>query len=229
MCGNLKLILTVFIGILLVSCTRSTQENRSIINNINVVDAVDKETHTDQLVVDLPIKLDSLSDHIIFQIRNINGEPENKVSYNSRKNYNDNYLRNLIFQNIETEQTRVLTVDKIRIISYEQLYKANNETENVILYQIIDTFSEDDEALTLTSLYLSRNNGKSFKKVSAKNHHLSSWEYSPELHKIFFKTIEDSDSNNKLNNSDKHYIYSVSIEDFKATKLFTDELKTIKN
>jgi len=225
--GKIKLMLTVFFGILLVSCTKPTQDDRSVIKDLNVVVDLDMENNNDQVIADLPIKLDSLSDHIVFQIRNINNQEYNKVTYSSRKGYNDNSLRNLVFQNIQTEQTNVLTLDKIKIVSYEQLYNDKNEMEKVVLYQVIDTFMEDDEAITLTSLYLSVNDGKNFKKISSKNHHLNSWEYFPELKKVFFKTVEDSDGNNKLNNLDKHHIFSVSIEDFKAIELLTEELKTM--
>ena len=224
--GKIKIMLTVFFGILLVSCTKPTQEDRSVINNLNIVDDHEEENNNGQLIADLPIKLDSLSDHIVFQVRNINNEESNKV-YTSRKGYSDSYLRNLIFQNIQTEQTNVLTINKIKIISYEQLYNDKNESEKVILYQIIDTFTEDDEAIIFTSLYLSIDNGKNFKKISSKNHHLNSWEYFPVVKKVFFKTVEDSDGNNKLNNLDKHHIFSVSIEDFKAKELLNVELNTI--
>ncbi len=232
MCGKTTTplcMLAVFFGILLTSCNQNNLKKSTqgvIINNFE-----ENKTENDQstkLIADLPIKLDSTSNYIVFQVKTLT-EKENKISYDSRKRYNDTYLRNLIFQNIQTEQTNVLTVNKISIISYEQLYNAKNETENAILYQVIDTFPEDEDAVILTSLYLSSNDGKHFKKISTKNHHLGSWEYFPELKKVFFKTIEDSDGNNKLNNLDKHHIYSVSIEDFKATELLADELKTIPN
>jgi len=229
MCGKIKLMLTVFFAILLASCTNQPQGDKSTANNLDVIVDVEKENNNEQLIADLPIKLDSLSDYIVFQIKAAGNQSDNKVSYNSRKGYSDNYLRNLIFQNTQTEQTNVLTINKIKIISYEQLYNAKNQTEKVILYQVIDTFNEDEETLTLTSLYLSINDGKNFKKISPKDHHLNSWKYFPELKKVFFKTTEDSDGNNILNNLDKQYIYSVSIEDFKAKELLTNEIKTITN
>lgn len=231
MCGKTKLILAVFFGILLISCNRNNSEKSVqgvIINNLKENKVIKDDSF--KLAAHLPIKLDSTSNYIVFQIKTLtDNERDNKVSYTSRKAYNDNYLRSLIFQNIQTEQTNVLTVDKIKIISYELLYNAKNETEKVIIYQVIDTFPENEDTITLTSLYLSINNGKNFKKISAKNHHLSSWKYFPELKKVFFKTIEDSDGNNELNNLDKHYIYSVSIEDFIVKELLSNELKTLNN
>jgi len=178
MCGKIKLMLTVFFVILLVSCTNQPQKGKSTANNLDVIVDVDvdveKESNNGQFITDLPIKLDSLSDYIVYQIKVVGNEYDNKVSYNSRKGYSDNYLRNLIFQNIQTEQMNVLTINKIKIISYEQLYNAKNQTEKVILYQVIDTFNEDEETITLTGLYLSINDGKNFKKISPKDHHLNS-------------------------------------------------------
>jgi len=236
MCGKMiKQLLTIlFFGFLLSSCKQiETDRNTADVfkNQDETSSNEDKKSKTgNEFVADLPIKIDSCSNFIVFQINElIEGKDKGKLDYSSKRTYSNNYLKNLFFQNIQTEEMNVLTTNKINIISYEQLYNANNEAEEVILYQVIDTFSKDKEDLVLTSLYLSTSDGKKFEKISLNNHQLSSWRYFPELQKVFFKTIEDSDKNNKLDNLDKHYMYSVSIQDFKVTELLKEEFKMISH
>gem|GEM_PF-7097119 len=225
----------VFSGMLLSSCNQFRQDNKAIDltkdlsdENTNSKDEKNENKEQQSFVADLPIKIDSSSNYIVFQINVLPDEERKaKTEYSTRTAYNNNYLRNLIFQDIQTEEINILTTDKIEILSYQQLYKAKDNAENVILYQVVDTFSEDDEVLNLTSLYLSFDNGKGFKKITLNNHHLSSWEYFPELKKVFYKTIEDSDGNNKHNNLDKQHIYSVSIENFEARELLNAEFERL--
>ncbi len=66
-----------------------------------------------------------------------------------------------------------------------------------------------------THLYLGSNDGK----ISKPTHHVSDWKYLHKLKKIFFRTIEDTDKNNKLTNTDTHAIFSVSIDDFRVTEI----------
>ncbi len=233
MCGKIKqIVIIAFLGVLLFSCKKSKRDTSNIEHFVaknDVNDMLDKNDESLEFIADLPIKIDSTSNHIVFHVNELKDEQNDKKRYGSRKNYSANYLKNLIFQHIKTEEINVLTAHKINIVSYEQLYNAKNESDKVILYQIIDNFPEDKETLTLTSLYLSTEDGKGFKKISLNNHDLSGWKYFPEMRKIFFKTVEDSDKNNQLNNLDKHYMYSVSIDDFKSTELLKEEFKMISH
>jgi len=230
---NLILMIIAFSGMLLSSCNQSKQDSRAIDlakghSDENTISIDQKNKEQQSFVANLPIKIDSSSNYIVFQI-NVQSDEERKTKteYSGRTAYNYNYLRNLIFQNIQTEEINILTTDNIEILNYQQLYKAKDITKNVILYQVIDTFSEDKDDLILTSLYLSFDSGKGFKKITLNNHHLTEWEYFPELKKIFYKTIEDSDGNNKHNNLDKYHIYSVSVEDFEARELLKTEFKEL--
>jgi len=228
MFGKIKLTLAVFSGILLVSCIKKEQKGEVIEKNLNSATVIDNEVDHNKFFVDLPIKLDS-SAYILYPVHeSTDSKSDVKISYKSRSGY-ENYIDNLIFQHIESEKTHVLTKNKIKIISYEQLYNLKREAEKIIVYQVIDTFYDDKESITLTSLYIGTNDGKLFKKISKSNHHLNGWKYIPESKKVYFKTIEDIDKNNTLDNSDKHNIYSVSIEDFKVKELLSNELKILLN
>jgi len=232
MCGKIStplLMLTVFFGILLTSCIRNNSEKLSQENLINEFVGNDiKNDDFHKFITDLPIKLDS-SECIIFPIHELTGTKRaSKTSYKSRYNY-ENHLNNIIFQNVHTDKTHFLTTNEIKIVSYEQLYNAEREAEKIILYQVIDSFPKDKDALIFTSLYLGTNDGKLFKKISKPNHQLNGWKYISETKKIYFKTIKDSDKNNELNQLDKHSIYSVSIDNFTVKELLNDNLKTINN
>ncbi len=232
MCGKTTthlLMLAVFFTILLTSCNRNHSEKSNhgvIINTLK-----ENETKNDgsfKLTADLPIKLDS-SDYIIYPVHElVNSKHNSKISYKWRSGYENN-LNNIIFQNIHTDKTHSLTNNKIKIISYEQLYNTKREAEKIIIYQIIDKFSKNDNELIYTSLYMSTDNGKLFKKISNSNEHLKGWKYISETKKIYFKTIEDSDKNNKFNNLDNEHIYSVSIEGFIVKELLSNKLKRLNN
>ncbi len=229
---KIAIVTVVFLGVLS-SCDKLKKEVNTVgrldLETTNVKDKPNDKKGL-KLIADLPIKIDSSSNFIVFHINTLGeSDSSDKMSYTSRKEYHHSYLKNLIFQNIQTDMRNVLTTDKIEIVSYEQLYVEKNKPENVILYQVIDNFSEDKDALTLTGLYLSTEGGENFTKISEKGHHLTNWEYYPELKKVFFKTIEDSDRNNALDNLDTHHIYSVSIQDFKAKELLKEEFKMLSD
>ncbi|MCF6348586.1 MAG: hypothetical protein L3J20_09855 [Flavobacteriaceae bacterium] len=149
MCGRTTtrlLMLAVFFTILLTSCNRNHSEKSNhgvIINTLK-----ENETKNDgsfKLTADLPIKLDS-SDYIIYPVHKlVNSKYNSKISY--RGSGYENYLDNIIFQNIYTDKTHSLINDKIKIISYEQLYNTKREAEKIIIYQIIDKFPKDDNEM----------------------------------------------------------------------------------
>jgi hypothetical protein len=219
MYGKTSFILTVFLGILLVSCTDSSQNNRVVgVKNHMNNNGISTGNNTILHLTELPIVLDS-SNYIVFPIKMILASNDvSRFSYSKGGGYN-NYIENLIFQNIYTGKTHSLTDKDIHVVSYEPLYSTTKEAEKIIIYQVIDSFPKDETKLAITHLYLGTNDGKLFKKISKPNHHVSDWKYLPKLKKVFFRTIEDTDKNNKLTNTDTHAIFSVSIDDFKVTEI----------
>ena len=229
MFGKTPFILALFFGIVLVSCKKSDLKDLNISSDMAIKNTEEKDVKKRSFFVDLPIKLDS-SKYIIFQVRKIATTNRNNTSSYSKRGGYGNYIENLIFKNIHTEKTHLLTTKKVRITSYEQLYDSEKKAEKIIIYEVIDTFSKDDDALTITSLYMGTNNGKLFKKISKLNEHVTDWKYIPELKKVFFRTIIDSDKNNKFTNTDDtHTIYSVSIDDLTVKELLHKELQAFTN
>jgi len=226
--------LAVSLLILLSSCRQNNSENsshRSFENPLkSSVTNTNKEAEKEdvkKLTINLPVKLDS-SAYLIYPIGELSTKQSSsfKSSYRSEDRYSG-YLTNIIFQNIYTDKTHFLTKNIVKITAYEQLYTTQRVSEKIILYQVIDNFPKDEDALTFKSLYLGTNDGKLFQKVSKANEHVTDWKYIPETKKVYFKTIEDTDKNNELNNTDTEHIYAVSIQDFKVINILEDALKTL--
>ena len=216
------LMIIAFLGMLLLSCKRSEK------NNINTSTATieNKKKESEMLVANLPTLVDS-TNYIVFSIRNNQLQEVKRSSYTS-DNWYTNYLDNLIFQNIKTQETHVLSKKKIKIISYERLIDSLNPSLNTTLYQIIDSFPKNEKEDTFTALYLSTNEGKNFTKITTKNEHLHSWKYIPETQNIYFITKNDSDNNRKLNVNDGQAMHSVSVKNFKRKDELVEELKSIQ-
>ncbi len=213
-----------FLGMLLSSCIKSTGGEN--INNASVKSEEQEQT-SKNLVADLPAIIDSTG-FIVFSIRDNQIQARKRGSYDS-ENWYHNYLDNLIFQNIKTQETHVLTKTKIKIISYEYLTDTINPNLNTTLYQVIDSIPKNNKYEPFTALYLSTNEGENFTKITKANEHLKSWKYIPETRNIYFITNDDIDNNRKLNDKDIQTIHSVSINDFKRHDLLISELENLND
>ncbi|MET2983743.1 hypothetical protein [Aureibaculum conchae] len=218
------LMIMAFLGMLLSSCLKST--DGVSINTFSEKSEEEKQT-SKNLVADLPMLIDS-TNYIVFSIRDNKIQERKRGLYKSGNWYN-NYLDNLIFQNIETQETHILTKKEIKIISYERLLDSLNPSLNTTLYQIIDSFPKNEKEETFTSLYLSTNDGKNFTKITKENENLHGWKYIPETNNIYFITNNDLDGNRKLNDKDGQSIHSISVNDFIRTDLLVEKLETLNN
>lgn len=214
------LMIMAFLGMLFSSCL--TSEKREGVQNFSEK-SEDEKQGSKTLVANLPMLIDS-TNYIVFSIRDNKIQERKSGSYDSQNWYN-NYLDNLIFQNIETQETHILTKKKIKIVSYERLLDSLNPSLNTTLYKVIDSFPKNEKQETFTSLYLSTNNGKNFTKITKTDEHLHSWNYIPETNSIYFITNDDLDGNRKLNEKDGQSMHSVSVNDFTRKDLLVEELK----
>ncbi len=214
--NNLLLIL----GLLLIS---SCSENTPTI----VYDEDDKvntsETVKDTLkyqIGDLPIKIDSL-DYLIHPIGEIADSENNKkntYSYGA-----DNYttfqlatergdeifgqMKNLLFENIKNGETTLLTDENIEIQKVNYLRDvAELSGKNHITYEVIDSDSNNDHTLDnndILSLYLSNGDGVGFRKLTKKNSNLIDYKTIPELNRLYFKSVSDSNKNGVFDREDE--------------------------
>lgn len=218
------LMITAFLGLLLSSCI-NTDQSKNVKNNSDTSEI--ENGNSKNLVADLPTIIDS-TNYIVFSIKDNKIQERKRGSYNSENWYN-NYLDNLIFQNIKTQETHFLTKKKIKIVLYERLLDSLNPYLNTTIYQVIDSFPKNDSHSTFMSLYLSTNGGKNFTKITKENEHLNSWKYLPETERIYFITNDDSDKNRKLNDKDGQSIHSVSVKDFSRNDLLVEELESLNH
>ena len=216
------LMIMAFLGMLLSSCLKST-DGESI--NTFSEKSEDKKETSKNLVADLPMLIDS-TNYIVFSIRDNKIQERKKGLYKSGNWYN-NYLDNLIFQNLETQETHILTKKEIKIISYERLLDSLNPSLNTTLYQVIDSFPKNEKQEIFTALYLSTNNGENFTKITKINEHFHSWNYLPKTNTIYFITHDDKDNNRKLNDKGGQSIHSVNVNNFVRKDLLVEELKDL--
>lgn len=229
-----NLTITILLLLTFIACNDTQNQrivhsdNNDITNSITNDNIQLNSNVENKLIVGLPQKLDS-SNCVIFPLYMIeinNSRKEaSKISYSSR-----GYLiplENLLFQNINTSKTHYLTNEKIKILSYEQLYSTNRVAEKFIIYEIINTDTNKDGFLNMndiTNLYISDSNGKNLSQLNHPKHHLLEWNYISEVGKVFFSTSEDIDKNGDFDNNDKQQLYSVSIKDFSKIEVLFAEI-----
>lgn len=215
------IIQVALITALLWSCTKSqNQETFSGKNNHPV-----EENKDTQLTAELPIEIDS-TNYIIFPV--IQQDFQTRwSSYKIAKDYAVGY-ENLIFQDINTDETHFLSQKNITILNFNALRNKNNEPENVMLYQVIDKNYEKDD-LAKISLYLSTSEGKNFTKISLEDYHVKNWKYIPKTKKVYFNAVVDTNKNEEIDKDDTYASFSVSITNFKSNEILQKELKTLNS
>lgn len=143
--------------------------------------------------------------------------------YFSSDTYSGN-LFNIKFQHITSDTLTVLTDLNIRINSFSFLRELYENTgKQFLLYQVYDYDSNKDSIIDqadIRSLYLSRINGKDFRKITSPNQEMIDWKLIPILNRLYFRSIEDTNKNGKFEKDDKlHYFYI----DFNTENLDVEE------
>ncbi|MBJ2176087.1 hypothetical protein JBL43_17680 [Aureibaculum sp. A20] len=216
------LMTTACFGMLFLSCVKTADDKNT---NPFIDKSENQKKAVKTLVADLPSLIEN-TDFIVFSVRDNVVREQKRSSYDSDNWYN-NYIDNLIFQHIKTQETHVLTKKKIKIISFERFIDSLNPTLNTTIYQVIDSFPNNEKQETFTALYLSTNEGKNFTKITKSNEHLTRWKFIPETKNIYFTTANDTNSNRKLDEQDGQSIHSVSINDFIRKDLLVEELQRL--
>ena len=225
----MKKYLILILLISMISCTDKQKQRIVYPENNNEElneQAIIEEDIKDKLMVHLPQKLDS-TNYLIFPINRIlinNSKTRmSKLSYSS-SHYNIP-LENLIFENIITGKTHKLTQEKIKILSYQQLFGENRNSEKIIIYKVISHDTNQDGYLDngdIVSLFISDSSGKKFSRISKSNEQLLEWNYIFETKKVYFRTVNDIDKNGIFDKNDKHNIYSTSISNNETKPLLTN-------
>lgn len=197
-----------------------------------------------KLIAGLPFKLDSAKTKI-FPIGEIRLEDKKRGltkvssysgssfnffaigSYSNREYYG--HLDNLIFENIETGERHLLTNEKIKIKTFGQLHKEERIPIKRLVFEIITKDSNKDSRLNendLTNLYVSGIDGENLTLISKLNEDLIDWTLLNE-NLLYFRTIEDSNKNGELEESDTLHIYETDLNNLKTVEILKSDLNKL--
>lgn len=232
------------------SCSQKQNDIKIVYDNTVEQSGIPEEKETleespkSKLISGLPFKLDSAKTRIfpIAEIK-LKNKKDRSIkfssysgssfdffavgSYSNREYYG--YLENLIFEKIDDGEKKLLTNDKIKIKTFGQLYTQNNKPLKKIIYKIITVDSNKDNELDendLTNLYLSSIDGENLKLISKVNEDLIDWTLLGD-HLLYFRTIEDSDKNGELEESDEIHIYKTDLTSLKTSEVLELDLRSL--
>lgn len=125
-------------------------------------------------------------------------------------------LSNIKFQHIESDSLSALTGKLMRINSLSFLRELfSNTGRQILVYEINDRDTNKDEIIDnedINSLYLSMINGKNFRKITPEDHELLDWRFIPNLNRIYFRTLEDTNRNGKFEKEDVLHNFFLNLE-----------------
>jgi len=201
----------------------SKHDNRKVIDDVKTISEVKKGTNTVD-IADLPIHMDS-TNYLIhpignYKVRNSRSEYLSGDGYSSGNYSVSNYngykiagdLSNVKFQHINSDELKPLTNAIIRINAMSFLIETfYHSKKEYYVYDVIDKDTNADKKLghnDLKSIYISNGDGSKFKKLSPDFQDVTGWKTITIANRLYFKTIEDTDSNGEFDNKDQtHYFY----------------------
>ncbi|MBL4642163.1 MAG: hypothetical protein JKY44_01090 [Flavobacteriaceae bacterium] len=236
--------------ILFLSCTESKNEKKIVYEETTEptenagIGSTLKSNPESKLIAGLPFKLDSAKTKIfpigeirlpnkkrgITKVSSYSGSNFNFFaigSYSNREYYG--YLDNLIFENIETGERHLLTNEKIKIKTFGQLHKEQRIPLKKLIFEIITKDSNRDNKLNdsdLTNLYISGINGENLTLISKLNEDLIDWTLLNE-NLLYFRTIEDSNKNGEIEESDTLHMYKTDLNNLKTVEILKSDLNKL--
>lgn len=207
-----------------------TEENKTI--STNKTNNVETKSQP-KVIYDSPVIV-NLTDMLLYPLKL--SEDDNE-SY--KRDPSISYW-NIIFYNINSAKSELLTKEKI-IINTFQIGNSENDRNNqpylsdqFIYYNITDTDYDGDKKLTAKDpgkLYLSTLEGKSFMSVSPNNYDLKNWKIDDKHNLILMDLIKDSNGDKEFNEKDEveYFIYNLKTGHLKAVfdQNLKDEIKIL--
>ena len=201
---------------LLISCDNS---DKKIDHDAISIQKLKKDSSEIE-IADLPILMDS-TDYLIHPIGHIREyssrySSESDHTYFNVSNHNSHSIRgdfsNIKFQHIDTSELKPL-FDKVVKIS--SIHFLNNRSKNAeidfIVYKVKDMDSNGDSKLNfldINALYISKTDGSNLKKLTNPLDQIVDWKVIPELNRLYFKSISDTNKNGDFDKEDAiHYNY----------------------
>jgi hypothetical protein len=224
-----KVISTVLLGIIILASS-CTNESKSLSTD---------ETNNTQTNKQLKVQYDSpilisKTDIVLYPLK------LNDDDYDSYKREASANHWNLIFYNIISGKSELLTKEKMIINSFNIGHSENAPNRQATLsnqfiyYNITDSDYDGDKKLTSkdpNKLYLSNLEGKSFIRISPNNYNLSSWKIDDKHDLILMDLIKDSNGDKEFNDKDEveYLVYNLKTRSLKAVfdQKFKDEVKNL--
>ena len=143
--------------------------------------------------------------------------------YSTDSYYADSYPQywNLIFYDIKSGKTKLLTDKKTRISEFKtNLREVGPILQKSVLYEISDTDFDMDGKLTYSDpeqLFVSDIDGENFIEISPKNEDLKDYQIVPNTDKIIIQTLRDTNNDKEFDQKDEVIWYLIDLS--KKSKL----------
>lgn len=215
---QMKQLIGILLIIVLSSCETNKPKIRSIEEQNLTAEQIDSILAEFKFNYELPIIIDS-SDQVMIPIST--NLLERRTKFSKDGYYSEDYPRywNILFYNRKTDETRLLTEDKIRIsrihVNKDDEYEEGSKiVKNKILYQIGDIdFNQDGKLDDKDPEYLfaSENNGENLRRISPINEELQYFEVIPKSHQILIKTLRDRNQDSIFTKADESIWYRAEL------------------
>lgn len=214
--------IALVLGLTIISCKKEEAPKPKVIYQDTSKAKTEVPEDTTQIeIADLPITMEG-TNYLIFPIGTISGDKKGiKSSYDSNSGYTvsnyseyqiTGYLKNLKFQEIGKDTIYALTDANVLIETATYLKSTADKTKKqLMVYSVADMDTNKDNKLDnndIKSLYLSEISGKNFTKISVDFQELIDWNVVDSRHRLYFRTIEDTNKNGAFDKEDRlHYFY----------------------
>jgi hypothetical protein len=211
----MRLITTITILLTLFSCNQRKERIQVIENNdLNQIQ-IDSVLNDYNFEYEKLIFIDSTQQAILpitTQKPRGGGSRLNTKSYKA-ESYPQYW--NMIFYNIETGETNLLTKSKMRISNYHaNLRNVGPIISKSIIYEICDTDYDNDNQLTYLDpeqLFISGADGSNLKRLSPESEQIMDFQIVPNSDKIIFSTQRDTNKDLEFDKKDELIWYLIDL------------------
>lgn len=246
----MKLGVGLFLGIFLVFGACKQEEGKPKVSykdesssTVGTEPVKEKERAEDIRIADLPVLMGQSNYliHPVGEVRVYSYTSKSGMSKVSQTSYTvsnyapfelTGYLENLMFQHKDSLEISPLTDAKIQIQSVTYLNTiAEKFNKNILVYSIFDADTNRDgkiDSNDIKTLYISRSNGKSFKRLSENLHEVLDWTVIDAQNRLYFRTIEDINKNGAFDKDDNVNYYYINLLDKDWEVISYDPLRVEK-
>ncbi len=210
----MRLIATITILFFVISCNQR-QERIQVVENENLNQKqIDSVLEKYNFEYESFIFIDS-TQQAILPITTQKSRGGDRLSSSSYKAESYPQYWNIIFYNIETGQTNLLTESKMRISNYHaNLINVGPIISKSIIYEICDTDYNNDNQLTFRDpeqLFISGIDGSNLTRLSPLNEEIMDFQIVPDSDKIIFSTQRDTNKDLEYDEKDELIWYLIDL------------------